>query len=195
MAVPADHVIKQFCEEGEKSCLFGGVTHDILTGWFEHDTLSVRGICWVLGAILDNILVIVVWKMGVEEIARCMSRMDDKCLQSALWERIDNLLKVYVHVLVELLVTHLSQHFMEYLSSMGVSCFRLGTFLALHPFCLKVKLVSGGQTSRHNTREIENSLAEERVIPPSSIAVMVCMPSRIVVLCSELYVRSKHEKE
>jgi len=32
MAVPADHVIKQFGEEGEESWLFAGVTHDILTG-------------------------------------------------------------------------------------------------------------------------------------------------------------------
>lgn len=32
MAVPAYHVIKQFCEEGEESHLFDGVTHLILTG-------------------------------------------------------------------------------------------------------------------------------------------------------------------
>ena len=84
-------------------------------------------------------------------------------------KRIDNRLKVCVRVLVELLVTHLSQRFTEYLSSMSVSCFQLDTFLALHPFCLKVKLISGGQTSRDNAHETENSQEGENVIPPWSI--------------------------
>ena len=51
-------------------------------------------------------------------------------------ERIGNLLKVCVRVL-ELLVIHLSQHFTEYLNSLGVSCFQLDTYLALHPFRVK----------------------------------------------------------
>jgi len=57
-------------------------------------------------------------------------------------------------------------------------------FLALHAFGLeRIRLIKESQTSRDKMRETKNSRVEEREIPPSSIAVTICIQSRMVILC------------
>ena len=48
---------------------------------------------------------------------------------------------------------------------------------------------------RDKIRETNNSLAEERETPPSSIAVTLCIPTCTVILCWELRFSQRGEKE